>query len=134
MIKKGGVFINKFKSDPDNKIMKNYKTLISTFREFKGGWDDLFDDLCKELSQYNVEIVQAKEKHGKLCIHYVFVNDNIDEKTSKEVADITSKWENKSSHICEYCGSLGNIRTEQHYIQCLCDKCFCKIQKFYQRG
>lgn len=64
------------------------------------GWWSLLDEAQERLSEQGAEILDYKEKYGVLRIYTDITNDEIDE--------IVDDIEERSSHICEFCGKEGN--------------------------
>lgn len=89
------------------------------------GWFELLDclflviqrDLEKlpEEQQKKFEIVQIKEKFGRLTIYYNGGTDYI--KQTIEQA------ESMSEQICETCGEYGYLRDTSHWLKVRCDSC-----------
>lgn len=64
------------------------------------GWWSLLDEVKEKLNEQGAEIIEYKEKYGILRIYTDITNDKI----GKIVDDI----EERSSHICEFCGKEGH--------------------------
>jgi hypothetical protein len=71
------------------------------------GWHDLIYELCSCISNLPYEddfrVVQIKEKFGELRFYY-------DGRGSKEIDDLISEYEKKSTTVCEVCGEQGRVR------------------------
>ena len=80
------------------------------------GWFHILDELWEELSKEDVILNQVKEKFGLLDIHIKEFN--------KDIYDIIQKAVEKSSRVCELCGSPANIQIKENILFTLCDKCF----------
>jgi hypothetical protein len=93
------------------------------YKAFNAGWNDLFEELLKELEQYDVEIAEAKEKYGTLNVYAYSENNN------EEVQNIINKYEEQSKHVCEMCGSKGTITTEHGWMNVLCEGCMKAVEK-----
>jgi len=134
--------VEMLRSDIDDfKIMKKYwffrcdksirESLMVFGFECDKGWYSLIDNFCKELkklieSKYpeyktgelQFEIIQVKEKYGRLCIYTNFSNDDIDR--------LIEKYEELSQVTCEMCGNRGKLRKYKGWYKTLCDKCYKK--------
>lgn len=96
----------------EESLSKDYPTLSQDIIfEVEDGWyeiiRDMFSEVDRLLNKKNSEgnedhfrFSQIKEKWGLLRVYYYGYFDGIDE--------IISKYEKKSSSICEYCGSKGD--------------------------
>jgi len=128
----------------DFKIMKKYwffkidksvkEGLIVFGFECDRGWYTLIDEFCQELkklieSKYpeyktgdpQFEILQVKEKFGRLCIYTNFSNDDIDE--------LVEKYEKLSLATCEVCGSSGKLRRRAGWYKTVCNKCYAEWKR-----
>lgn len=87
------------------------------------GWYWLIDELCAELSTYNLvpEIVQIKEKFGTLRFYV--------ESATEEQDILIAFAENLSAVICENCGQMGATQTEKGYVNTLCERCKKELEK-----
>jgi len=98
------------------------------------GWRKAFGiQMCKELKVqlkkdkylYKYRIAQIKEKFGSLCWY--------DEGASKEVRDITMKYEDMSWHTCIVCGKPAT-KISSGWICPYCDEHFPKNSGIYQKN
>ncbi len=64
------------------------------------GWWSLLDEAKEKLKEQGAKIIDYKEKYGELIICTDIIND--------EINKITDDIEEKSSHICEFCGKEGH--------------------------
>lgn len=75
-----------------------------------------------------LEFVQVKEKWGELCIYCNFYPDSLYEKFRE--------LEQKSLHVCEFCGTDKDVKTEKTHgwYMTLCPECRkAEIEKFNKR-
>ena len=117
--------------------------------ECSDGWYELLRSLCSEIvSAYEevgqpVDIVidQIKEKFGTLRFYYHFKGQKPgietidllgmgslriskgDTPLCSKIAAIVTKWEDKSTTVCEKCGKPGKLRKDRPWIRTLCDDC-----------
>jgi hypothetical protein len=97
--------------------------------ECESGWHDLIDEAMSRIEDFlreqgwlaKVFVRQVKEKFGSLRI-YVRPDDDSawPDEIAEGVAKIRMEIEDRSAHICEICGELGEIVVVDHYHQCLC--------------
>lgn len=128
--------------------------------ECSSGWYDLIHELCQRITnryaeegipanEIDLEVVQIKEKFGKLRFYYSFEgiscglqaidflgwaslrfepqSDEDDEKKKKlrhDIAKLVRSYEKLSANICEYCGKTGTIRMDMPWVKTLCDDCY----------
>lgn len=91
------------------------------------GWYDLIDSLCFTIQNHidnqfknnkpitQVVADQVKEKFGELRFYYSGGDDYID-----GVIDLA---ENMSIRICEICGNIGNLKSNNGWYKTKCDNC-----------
>ena len=113
------------------------------------GWYELMVDLCAEITAayeragvpVDIVVDQVKEKWGGLRFYYhtpdcpvgshafdiigvgSLRNTGGDSPLEHEIAEIVSKYEEKSVTVCEDCGKPGT-RRKLGYVRTLCDACF----------
>ena len=90
------------------------------------GWEPLIRELSEKIEAYNkknqkapVYAVQVKEKFGGLRFYVT--------SAPKWIWNLISEAEEKSYHICEWCGKPGKQRSTG-WILTLCDACYEKWQ------
>ena len=117
--------------------------------EMGDGWNELIIDLCTEITAayvragvpVDIVIDQVKEKWGALRFYYhtadhpvgihafdivgvgCLRNTGGDSLLEREIAEIVSKYEEKSVTVCEDCGKPGTLRKTGD-VRTLCDECF----------
>lgn len=120
-------------------------SLMSFGFEHGDGWFDLIWDLSEKienvLNKYMkesamakslllgddiFEVVQVKEKFGKLSYFY---ESNLKEEDEKKINEFVGEAQEKSYKTCERCGKPGTIRNTG-WISCLCDDCLEEKVKF----
>ena len=86
------------------------------FCEIPRGWKKITDQMYDELEAINpdIEILQAKEKWGCLCIYY--------HPMTEETEEIISKYEDLSAKTCCGCGKTAT-KLSRGYIAPWCDEC-----------
>ncbi len=109
-------------------VMEKYQKCFPKFPSFgfylPKGWETLFDELCKELTEYVTrknlifQITQVKEKFGTLRVYFQLEGNDTE---YIEVQKIVDKYEKKSSYICEVCGVEGKIRNNNGWVKVLCE-------------
>lgn len=90
------------------------------------GWrvafgDEMVEELAEILNKYNVanyEIVQIKEKYGRLC----WYDNGVPEEAYGEYSAWLNKYEELSEHTCINCGQSATHLTKGWIIP-LCDDC-----------
>jgi hypothetical protein len=98
------------------------------------GWFKLIDDVSKKITKLDndgkITVSQVKEKFGGLRFYYdgQAKNDIIADKIRKIVNDA----ENKSFHICEFCGKKGKLREDLPWVKTLCDVHYKKVLDKYK--
>jgi hypothetical protein len=110
-----------------------YKSYPNLFRkpiyfECGPGWFELLDELChllERMIRYSKTlpinegegpcVVQIKEKYGALRFYMNSATDDI-------YAEI-DKAEEKSHKICEVCGKVGKMKTENNWMSVRCEEC-----------
>lgn len=98
------------------------------YYECGNGWLPIINDAILIVDNWNLEhfgkdtnellqFVQIKEKFGKLCLYLNYYPD--------EIENQIHELENQSLEICEGCGTIENVTTEQTrgWIYTLCPKC-----------
>lgn len=90
--------------------------------------DELFDLLGSYVEQFNV--LQIKEKFGKLTIYWNFDLDGLKdeyvqdvEELYEQIEDLLRKYAEISSKTCIICGEPGVVR-DDYWITPWCDKCY----------
>lgn len=83
------------------------------------GWRELVEQLCYDLKDFPIEVVQVKEKFGGLRFYIDTKSDEIYDKATK----IIHEAEAKSFVICENCGMHGNLRNKHGWLTTLCSTC-----------
>lgn len=115
-----------------------------------GGWYELLRGLCWEISTVyqeagvpvDIVVDQVKEKFGGLRFYYhVKAREHGDQASGfldgpglssrpegmalhRKVAEIVSRWEEKSYTVCETCGKPGEPREDLPWTATLCDSCY----------
>jgi hypothetical protein len=84
---------------------------------FSPGWKNIIRELfeCCEANNYNIQLVQAKEKFGSLRFYY-----DAAESWPSEVDKKLQEIEAKSATTCDVCGAPGEMR-HGGWISCRCD-------------
>lgn len=80
-----------------------------------GGWSKLIEELYERKPEGCI-ITHVKEKYGGLRIEAVG-------ETTEEFWSLERELEEKSEHICEFCGDPGEIR-DMPWILTLCQDCY----------
>lgn len=118
------------------------------------GWFELIQELCQRITNVykfegiddiDIEILQIKEKFGKLRFYYRHFGDSntiqaidflgvgslrlsppSDEECEykKKISELVHSYEEWSSHICEKCGDRGALRTDFVWKKTLCEDCY----------
>ena len=91
--------------------------------ECGSGWYDILDELCEKIQTHceengydDVMFSQIKEKYGTLRVDVNFGSD--------EIYDYIEEAEEKSSHVCELCGSKrGKLYDDFGWLSVRCKKC-----------
>jgi hypothetical protein len=78
------------------------------------GWYNILDKLFEKLNNYDIELMQVKEKFGGLRIY-------LSGATTDEVYDLVEKAEEESFKICEMCGKSGKNLTINSWIYTVCE-------------
>ena len=97
--------------------------------EVGDGWYGIIDELCERIQTHcdnngydEVRFSQIKEKYGTLRVYVNFGSD--------EIYDYIDEAQERSSHVCEVCGSKrGKIRTDLGWLSVRCKKCWTKYNK-----
>ena len=113
------------------KLMKDFPTLYRGYTkpltenlmsfgfECGDGWFQLLYDLSKKLVEIDLELeaVQVKEKYGTLRFYVGAATD--------AAFDLIFAAEEKSSTICEVCGSILGVKTgpDGGWVRTLCGAC-----------
>ena len=118
--------------------------------ECRDGWYDLITELCEEIMKaytdegrpMDLVVDQIKEKYGTLRFYYHFGGQSETIQSldvmgvggirmmsksvpfEDKIASIVAKYEEKSAHICEDCGSPGVLRPDLGWVLTLCDACY----------
>lgn len=117
--------------------------------EMDDGWFQLIWDMCAEITEayqaagepIDIVVDQAKEKWGTLRFYWRPQNQKIMlhafdsmgggpsirvrpgfSDVHQKVAEIVSKYEKQSAHVCEVCGAPGSLRTDLGRVQTLCEE------------
>ena len=102
------------------------------------GWYKLLAEINNKLSLLypDYEVYQVKEKFGTLR-YYFGVNTHGDEITEDEndrlamlesiMSNVVSCFENRSAHVCEWCGEFGEMRVSNGWYKTLCKDCAKKL-------
>src|SRR5258708_2441462 len=85
------------------------------------GWIELYRPLMERCEQEGVTIMQIKEKLGGLRFYVGPCSDAMHEAISAAM--------NQSYTVCELCGHPGKLRTNEGWIQTLCDEHDAKLNK-----
>ena len=99
----------------------------------KEGWYNLILGFCGELKTYciankiattSIKITGIKEKYGTLRINY----NNVEDKACDDyLFNLTLKYEDLSTKICDMCGSTeGELKEKRGYYQTICPDCLIK--------
>lgn len=97
--------------------------------ECGSGWYGIIDELCAKIQAHceengydDVMFSQCKEKYGTLRVYVNFGSDEI-----YAYIDVAQE---KSSHVCELCGSKrGTLRSDRGWYMTRCKKCWTKYNK-----
>lgn len=92
--------------------------------ECRSGWKDIYTPVIEAIQKYNeehsdedpVEILQIKEKYGRLCIYV--------SRQPATIREMIRQAEKESWETCEICGSKKQITHTQGWIQTLCEECY----------
>lgn len=144
-------FMRKGKTLKQQRAENYVDDLYSAFGvECQDGWYDLIYELCEEIMKaytdegrlVDLVVDQIKEKYGTLRFYYHFGGQSetiqsldvmgvggirIMSKSAPfedKIASIVAKYEEKSAHICEDCGSPGVLRPDLGWVLTLCDACY----------
>ena len=114
--------------------------------------------IADKYEEYGIEVdfipEQIKEKFGTLRFYYNYENspkvipaidmiggtsirfepgsiDDSEEKNQlrRAIAGIIDDAEERSGHICEFCGAAGELRKDLGWLRTLCDDCYEKMRK-----
>lgn len=90
------------------------------------GWVDIvrralqrIDAMLTDEQAAKVNIAQVKEKWGELRL-YVFARE-LDQATQDTIAGLVREAIAEAQKACAKCGQPGDLRTDFHYVQTLCD-------------
>ena len=97
--------------------------------EVGDGWFDLLKNLCEQIQvrceqegYTDIRVIQCKEKYGTLRFYVNHADDFI--------YDLIEVAQEKSSHVCEVCGSKrGTLRSDHGWLSVRCKKCWTKYNK-----
>lgn len=95
--------------------------------EIGTGWHPLVIEMCEKLAPHineNFRITQIKEKFGALRVTA--------EGASSEACEIIEDYEQRSTHICEFCGAPGKLRPFYGWWKTMCGKCEENIWKMIE--
>ena len=87
--------------------------------EREDGWNSLIEELIQQIAillddvPFDVEVVQIKEKFGRLAFYTDGASDNIH--------NVIYYYEEKSTTVCEICGEEGKYRSDLSWKRTLCD-------------
>lgn len=122
------------------------------------GWYELIRELCRSISERyerdgkraDITVLQVKEKYGELRFYYEhgrtphkadtldfpaeggmrsMQNDEAERQLREEIGEIVQQFEDRSSMICEECGSAGETRTDLPWMRTLCEECYAKLSE-----
>jgi len=93
------------------------------------GWYSLLDEACQMLESYRnqcpeIHILQIKEKFARLTIYIGF--NHASQELCKEIYDKLQEICNRSSFICEDCGTKESVTTSAsggYWLRTLCESC-----------
>lgn len=109
--------VNKYPNLYQEYYLSERESCMGRGFEVADGWFNLIDELSAKIVEVDPHAValQVKEKFGLLRIYI----------TGNEAAwNLVHEYENKSSTICEECGTTENVSTEgRGWIVTLCKKC-----------
>ena len=144
-------FMRKGKTLKQQRAENYVDDLYSAFGvECQDGWYDLIYELCEEIMKaytdegrpMDMVVDQIKEKYGTLRFYYHFGGQSETIQSldvmgvggirmmsksapfEDKIASIVAKYEEKSAHICEDCGSPGVLRPDLGWVLTLCDACY----------
>ena len=144
-------FMRKGKTLKQQRAENYVDDLYSAFGvECQDGWYDLIYELCEEIMKaytdegrlVDLVVDQIKEKYGTLRFYYHFGGQSETIQSldvmgvggirmmsksapfEDKIASIVTKYEEKSAHICEDCGSPGVLRPDLGWVLTLCDSCY----------
>ena len=118
------------KSKTNNAIreffFQRYPTLFEGIDPFNFdlpvGWMYLVYNLCEHIKDFPLKIKQVKQKMGSLRVYVD--TEKLTPELQAEVWAFCTDAEKESHHICEMCGTQGNVvKTDSHFIQSLCENC-----------
>lgn len=89
--------------------------------ECEDGWYDLIRELCEALNKLDLPstfcVEQIKEKFGTLRFYVT--------ESTNEGYVLIEEAQNLSAHICEYCGSIDDVKLRGGgWLKTLCRKCY----------
>jgi hypothetical protein len=102
--------------------MKKYDFIKCPY-ECGSGWYPMLDELFSQIKnivdtrgkqEFEFEVTQIKEKFGQLRVYTSFY--------AEEIEDLIDKYSEKSAHICEVCGDVGELKIEGGWYKTVCDK------------
>ena len=104
------------------KLHEDYPNLFKRiFFECGSGWYELLNELAKKITDHckdkgiEIHASQVKEKYGGLRFYVDSATD--------EIYDLIDQAEKKSFDICEICGELGTLRTDNKWCSVRCHDC-----------
>lgn len=96
--------------------------------EHGDGWCELIETLCARLNTILQEepdaliyVKQVKEKFGTLRFYYTL--HGASDEMADSIRQAVELAEAASNHICERCGSSGNVEASAGWLRALCDIC-----------
>ena len=110
------------------KIIKDFDYTWTELDNMPVGWRKTFgEQMCFEIKklleeanyQYNYEILQIKEKWGKLC----WYDNGVPENIYDNFQEIIHKYEDLSKKTCTLCGEEASKTTDDWFIP-ICNNCY----------
>ena len=90
------------------------------FRECGAGWYPLVDIVEAMAKSCGVEILQIKEKFGKLDINYVLPDTDEDINALNDFVDAVDQAHVDSARMCEMCGKRSRMMSSGRWLKTLC--------------
>jgi len=112
---------------PDKQMRQRFIDRYETLGGWNGigeGWQPIVGQAAMALDTFapGWHCGQVKEKFGTLRF-YVDPPENSPDEISYVVDAIVSAAESKSCSICEWCGEIGRLDSEEYWVLTLCDHC-----------
>lgn len=111
--------IDKYPKLYKDNLIDNTPFILFGF-EHGAGWYDIIDKLSEKIYNFDVKVIQVKEKFGGLR-YYVDVYE--DKETAKEIYKWIHEAEDESYITCELCGAKNATQTRGGWIRTLCGAC-----------